>query len=356
MPVPRRRRLVDLAPLAAALAAALVALGCVSAPNSQAGQSGEPDRPASATRTTPAGDDPDGTDTPAEFKADVGDAERVAEAYWRKEFKESGLRFEPVAQLIAYEREGEVSCGGQGLGLNNAAYCSAGDFIAYDIELGVRRVPADRRRVHLLPARPRVRARDPARLGIQKEFTIEQELQADCMAGAYIGDTERGGTLQARRRRPRRARQGPRGGRRRPGPALVRGGIARLGQAADPGLREGLTTTRWTPAACVVPASWSHPAPPGPRAGQNGGTLHDRPRRPTLNAHNRPRCSSTWTARWSTARRCGTSRCTSWPSGPAARSRAGAAGDDRQQHGRSMRILREDLGQPDRTRPPTSSG
>ena len=30
-----------------------------------------------------------------------------------------------------------------------------------------------------------------ARLGIQNQFTIQQELQADCMAGAYIGDSVR---------------------------------------------------------------------------------------------------------------------------------------------------------------------
>jgi uncharacterized protein len=29
------------------------------------------------------------------------------------------------------------------------------------------------------------------RLGIQYQYTIEQELQADCMAGAYIGDGEK---------------------------------------------------------------------------------------------------------------------------------------------------------------------
>ena len=194
MPVPRRRRLVALAPVVATL----IALGCVSAPKSDAGQGGDPDRPASATRarTTPAGEDPDGTDTPAEFKADVGDAERVAEAYWKKEFQKAGLRFEPIAQLIAYEQEGEVSCGGQGLGLNNAAYCSAGDFIAYDINwaFAAFRQIGDAFIFYLLGHEYAHAIQ--ARLRIQKEFTIEQELQADCMAGAYIGDTERGGSLK----------------------------------------------------------------------------------------------------------------------------------------------------------------
>ena len=83
MPVPRRTRPVVLAPVVAAL----IALGCVSAPGDEAGQGGAEDRAApAATRTTPAGEDPDGTDTPEEFKADVGDAERVAESYWKAQF------------------------------------------------------------------------------------------------------------------------------------------------------------------------------------------------------------------------------------------------------------------------------
>jgi predicted metalloprotease len=195
MPVPRRTRLFDLAPVVAALAAALVALGCVSAPENEAGRGGDPERQAPAA-TAVSGDDPDGTDTPEEFKADVGDAERVAEAYWREQFKKSGLDFEPVAQLIPYERAGEVRCGEQELGLNNAAYCSAGDFIAYDINwaFAAFRQIGDAFIFYLLGHEYAHAVQ--VRLRIQKEFTIEQELQADCMAGAYIGDTERGGTLK----------------------------------------------------------------------------------------------------------------------------------------------------------------
>jgi predicted metalloprotease len=193
MPVPQRSRLVLLAPVVTAL----VALGCVSAPDDQAGQGTEPARtkPA-ATRTGPAGEDPDGTDTPEEFKADIGDAQRVAEDYWQAEFKKSGLTFRPVRRLIPYEREGEVDCGGQGLGLNNAAYCSAGDFIAYDIKwaFAAFRQIGDAFIFYLLGHEYAHAIQ--LRLGIQKEFSIEQELQADCMAGAYIGDSERADRLR----------------------------------------------------------------------------------------------------------------------------------------------------------------
>ena len=191
MPVPRRTRLVVLAPVVAAL----IALGCVSAPADEAGPGGEGDRPA-PTATTPAGQDLEGTDTPQEFMEDVGDAERVAEAYWQAQFKKSGLEFKPISQLIAYEREGEVDCGGQALGLNNAAYCSAGDFIAYDVNWAFEafRQVGDAFIFYLLGHEYAHAIQ--ARLGIQKEFSIDQELQADCMAGAYIGDTERQGALK----------------------------------------------------------------------------------------------------------------------------------------------------------------
>jgi predicted metalloprotease len=186
MPVPRRTRLYPLIPVVVAL----IGLGCVSAPENAGG-----DQAPAATRTA-GGDDPDGTDTPAEFKADIGDAQRVAEAYWKEKFKASGLDFEPVAQLIPYEREGEVACGRQGLGLNNAAYCSAGDFIAYDINwaFAAFRQIGDAFIFYLLGHEYAHAIQ--LRLGIQKKFTIEQELQADCMAGAYIGDAERKGTLK----------------------------------------------------------------------------------------------------------------------------------------------------------------
>ena len=186
MPLPRRTRVVVLAPVVAAL----VALGCVSAPDDRAG--GDRGR---ATATA-AGDDPDGTDTPAEFEADIGDAERVAEAYWKDRFADGGLDFRPVARLVAYERDGEVDCGGQALGRNNAAYCSAGDFIAYDVNwaFGAFRRIGDAFIFYLLGHEYAHAIQ--ARLRIDKEFTIEQELQADCMAGAYIGDTERAGTLK----------------------------------------------------------------------------------------------------------------------------------------------------------------
>ncbi|GGQ63360.1 neutral zinc metallopeptidase [Couchioplanes azureus] len=183
MPVPRHRLVIP-----ALCLAALVALGCVAAPQTPSGQ---PQRPA-GTPATPAAERPDtdldGTDTVEEFQADLEDARALAEEYWKTEFEASGLTFQPVAELIPYERDGEVGCGGQPLTRNNAAYCSAGDFIAYDVRwaFSAFRQIGDAFIFYLLGHEYAHAIQ--RRLRIQQQFTIEQELQADCMAGAYLGD------------------------------------------------------------------------------------------------------------------------------------------------------------------------
>jgi predicted metalloprotease len=187
MPASHRFRLPILAPVAAAL----IALGCVAAPRAPSTEP-PPTRPTTTRTATPDGtNDPDGTDTPQEFAKDVGGARLIAEAYWRKQFEASGLDFRPIARVIPYERDGEVDCGGQPLGRNNAAYCSAGDFIAYDVNwaFAAFRQIGDAFIYYLLGHEYAHGIQ--LRLGIQKQFTIQQELQADCNAGAYIGDSVR---------------------------------------------------------------------------------------------------------------------------------------------------------------------
>ncbi len=153
-----------------------------------------PLEPTATPRATTS-QDPDGTDTPEEFARDIKSAQQVAEEYWAQVFEQQGQRFQPVREVFPYEREGEVSCGRDPLPRNNAAYCSAGDFIAYDVNwaFGVFRQIGDAFIYYLLGHEYAHGIQQ--RLGIQKEFTIQQELQADCMAGAFIGDSARGRAL-----------------------------------------------------------------------------------------------------------------------------------------------------------------
>ena len=170
--------------------AGMLALGCVAAPRDGA------DRPAAAPQAPAAPGASDGTGTVEEFRRDIDGATTVAEGFWKAQFAESGVEFRPVAEVIAYQRADEVTCGGQPLGLNNAAYCSAGDFIAYDVRwaLGAFRQIGDAFIFYLLGHEYAHAVQ--VRLGIRKRFTIQQELQADCMAGALLGGSVRARALE----------------------------------------------------------------------------------------------------------------------------------------------------------------
>ncbi|MGC4790447.1 neutral zinc metallopeptidase [Micromonospora sp. DT178] len=189
-----RRPRSSLAGLVVALvAAAGCVVGGVSEPEGQQPAPQRPDTPASpgAAQTRA-----DGTTSVEEFQQDVADAKTIAERYWAAQFQASGERFRPIRRVIPYQRAGEVSCGGQALPRNNAVYCSAGDFIAYDVNwsVGAFRQVGDAFVFYLLGHEYAHGIQ--ARLGIRYSYTIQQELQADCMAGAYLGDSVRSKALR----------------------------------------------------------------------------------------------------------------------------------------------------------------
>jgi uncharacterized protein len=138
----------------------------------------------------------DGTMTIAEFEQDANSAVGLAELYWKARFEASGQRFVPVRRVITYQRAGELACGREALPANNAVYCPDGDFIAYDVDwaVGVFRRIGDAFLFYLLGHEYAHAIQ--VRLGIQYRYTIQQELQADCLAGAYIGDSVRKGDLR----------------------------------------------------------------------------------------------------------------------------------------------------------------
>lgn len=182
-------------PIAGLVVAALVAAGCMAGGVDQGEPQQQPAPRRSAqpdSQTTRA----DGTTSVAEFKQDIEDAVRLAERYWAQQFRASGQRFTPIRRVVAYSREGELACAGQGLPRNNAVYCSAGDFIAYDVNWAVAafRQIGDAFLFYLLGHEYAHGMQ--VRLGIRYNFTIQQELQADCMAGAYLGDSVRSGVLE----------------------------------------------------------------------------------------------------------------------------------------------------------------
>jgi uncharacterized protein len=134
--------------------------------------------------------------TMVDFRNDINAAIATAQQYWSDWFTAHSERFEPLHRVIPYQRDGQISCGDQPLDLNNAEYCTDGDFIAFDInwafqannEIGDAFVYyfLDHEYGHAIQVR----------LGTEYRFTIQQELQADCLSGAVIGDSVRAGRLQ----------------------------------------------------------------------------------------------------------------------------------------------------------------
>ncbi|WP_432836608.1 neutral zinc metallopeptidase [Dactylosporangium sp. CA-092794] len=130
-------------------------------------------------------------DDPAGFSSDVNVAIRVTEHYWSTKI----VGFRPISRIIPYTADGEVLCGLQPIPAQNAAYCPIGDFIAYDAHWSeqVYDEMGDAFVFYLLGHEYGHGIQQ--RLGIQYTFTIYQELQADCFAGAMIGDSIRTGDL-----------------------------------------------------------------------------------------------------------------------------------------------------------------
>ena len=138
----------------------------------------------------------DGSASLAEFRGDIDESRSSVEQYWSAVLTRRGDRFQPISQLIAYRGANDVRCAGSALGLNNAAYCADGDFIAYDARWAQRsfRQIGDAF-IYYLIGHEYGHAMQ-RRLGITHRFTIQHELQADCFAGAYIGDSVRAKQLQ----------------------------------------------------------------------------------------------------------------------------------------------------------------
>jgi uncharacterized protein len=217
-PLPRR--------LAVLFAAVAIATGACFVDSGSDGTDGGPGgaRPGASERARQP--------TTDEFEDDIRGAVGSAEEYWRGRFSDAGVRFAPIRQIGAYRQDGEVSCGGEPIPRNNAVYCSAGDFIAYDVNWAVTAYAkiGDAFVYYLLGHEYSHGIQ--VRLGIQYQYTIEQELQADCMAGAYIGDSSKSGGLTIEEGGHRRAAPGAAGRRRRPDHPVVHARRARHRPAA----------------------------------------------------------------------------------------------------------------------------
>lgn len=133
---------------------------------------------------------------PSQLQEDVDAAVSTVESYWSAFFDARGLRFTPVESVFAYDSADDGSCGGQAFTPNNAFYCRPGDFIAYDVNfLAQQYVSIGDAFVFYLIGHEYGHAVQ-SDLGITHRRSILHELQADCLSGAYLGDSVRQEVLQ----------------------------------------------------------------------------------------------------------------------------------------------------------------
>ncbi|MGI5269062.1 neutral zinc metallopeptidase [Nonomuraea sp. CA-218870] len=135
-----------------------------------------------------------GSDT---FEDDVRGARTLSEEFWKQYFAASGATYRPINDFVPYSGTEGPACGGQPSAPNNAFYCSAGHFIAYDEEwmrtLWSRMGDGS---VYLIIPHEFGHAVQ-AQLGAAFELNVQLELQADCYAGGTLRALIDSGALTA---------------------------------------------------------------------------------------------------------------------------------------------------------------
>ncbi|WP_326820010.1 neutral zinc metallopeptidase [Streptosporangium sp. NBC_01639] len=130
------------------------------------------------------------------FESDLQLAKELSESYWRQVFSADGLAYRPITAFTPYRGSGGPDCGGEPSIPNNAFYCPAGHFIAYDADW-MRRLYDEMGDGAVYVIIPHELGHAvQAQLNSGFRLNVEQELQADCYAGGTLSALVKGGSLQ----------------------------------------------------------------------------------------------------------------------------------------------------------------
>jgi predicted metalloprotease len=131
------------------------------------------------------------------FEEDMQLAQVHTEDFWKQRFAAQGRSYRPVTRFVPYRGTGGPSCGGQPSVPNNAFYCPEGHFIAYDSDWmnGLGNEMGDGSVYVIMPHE--IGHAVQAQLGPRFQLNVQQELQADCYAGAALGGMVEANVLQA---------------------------------------------------------------------------------------------------------------------------------------------------------------
>ncbi|MCD5354275.1 neutral zinc metallopeptidase [Kineosporia mesophila] len=137
------------------------------------------------------GSGPEESPATSELEQDLNGAVGSIENYWATFFASQGGQFQPVEAVIPYAGPDDGTCGGEPFAQNNAFFCPSENFIAYDANFIKEQYESigDAFVFYVIGHEYAHAVQDS--LGISHRLTIEHELQADCLAGAYLGDSVR---------------------------------------------------------------------------------------------------------------------------------------------------------------------
>ncbi|TQS45954.1 neutral zinc metallopeptidase [Cryptosporangium phraense] len=154
-------------------------------------------KPTSAQASKPAAVAGDPSASPA------GDSDAVVQnildsvvAYWTEQFQSSGYTFKPADKVITYTKAGEASCSGTPLEAGNAFYCFGDNTIIYDAKwVQQYRDKIGDGFLYFLFSHEYGHSVQ-GQVGANMLLSITLELQADCLSGAYLGDSVRAGSIR----------------------------------------------------------------------------------------------------------------------------------------------------------------
>ncbi|WP_240197251.1 neutral zinc metallopeptidase [Nonomuraea lactucae] len=138
--------------------------------------------------------DAQGADT---FEDDVRTARQLTESFWKQQFQALGRPYRPITAFVPYSGRSGPRCAGEPPVPNNAFYCPAGHFIAYDRDWmeGLWNQMGDGSVYLIIPHE----FGHAVQAQLQADFAlnVQAELQADCYAGGTLSALIKAGALRA---------------------------------------------------------------------------------------------------------------------------------------------------------------
>ncbi|MEV1166810.1 neutral zinc metallopeptidase [Nonomuraea sp. NPDC049784] len=131
------------------------------------------------------------------FEGDVRAARTLTEEFWKQNFQQLGLTYRPITDFVPYSGKSGPNCGNQPAAPNNAFYCPAGHFIAYDQDWmeSLWNEMGDGSVYVIIPHEFGHAVQ--AQLQTNFELNVQKELQADCYAGGTLSALVSSGALKA---------------------------------------------------------------------------------------------------------------------------------------------------------------